>query len=327
MKQFIGIDISKKKLDCLWLRDPEQLKIKTKVINNDQKGHEQLCNWLLSTTKQAAADIVVVMEATGIYHETLAYRLYKAGFTVVVENPAQVKAFAKTLGAIHKTDKQDSLLIARYGYIHRPKAWEPEAPEIRELKALIARLEALEKDSRRESNRLEKAEFAGSSSTVIDSIQVMLEKLEQEKKRVEKQIDDHIDRHDRLKKDRRLLESIPGVGPVVSRVMLSIIHSRRFKKAEELAAFVGVIPQLMESGTFKGRSRLSKKGPSFVRAKLYMAAVVAGQYNEHIIRQQKRLLANGKTKMQALSAAMRKLVHLCFGVIKNQTEYSPKVIN
>ena len=327
MKQSIGIDVSKKKLDCLWLRHPEQLKIKTKVINNDPLGHRQLCDWLLSTTQQPAENIVVVMEATGIYHETVAYTLYEAGFMVVVENPAQLKAFAKTLGSTHKTDKQDSLLIARYGYTHQPKAWQPERPEIRELKALIARLDALETDYRRESNRLEKAEFTSSSATVIESIKAMLKGIEQEKLRVEKKINDHIDSHGQLKKDRQLLESIPGIGSVVSRVMLSIIHSRDFNKAEELAAFIGVIPRLVESGTFRGRSRLSKKGPGSVRAKLYMAAIVASRYNPHIIQQKERLLHHGKTKMQALGAAMRKLVHLCFGVIKHQTEYSLQVMN
>ena len=108
--------------------------------------------------------------------------------------------------------------------------------------------------------------------------------------------------------------------------MLSVIHSREFTRAGEVAAYVGVIPTITESGVFKGRSRLSKKGPARVRAKLYMAAIVASQYNPDIIDQRQRLLAAGKTKMQALGAGMRKLVHICFGVIKNQTKYYPQAI-
>ena len=326
MKQFIGIDVSKAKLDCLWLRDPDTLKIKTKVLGNNKAGHAQLCDWLTATTHVNAEDIIVVMEATGIYHETIAYVLYEAGFNVAVVNPAQIKAFGKSMGQTHKTDKQDSLVIARYGWVHKPSLWQPEPLEIRELKALITRLEALDTDYRRESNRLEKAEFSVASLTVVESIQAMLHGLSQEKARVEKEINDHIDRHDQLKKDRQLLESIPGVGEVVSRMMLSVIHSREFTRAGEVAAYVGVIPTITESGVFKGRSRLSKKGPARVRAKLYMAAIVASQYNPDIIDQRQRLLAAGKTKMQALGAGMRKLVHICFGVIKNQTKYYPQAI-
>ena len=166
--------------------------------------------------------------------------------------------------------------------------------------------------------------YRGTTPIVLQSIHTMIEQLSQEKKRLERQIDDHIDRHPHLKKDRQLLASIPGIGPTMSRLMLSVIHSRSFKNAEQLAAFLGVIPKLVESGVFKGRSALSKKGPPSVRAKLYMAAIVASQHNPDVIKQKNRLLAKGKTKMQALGAAMRKLVHICFGVIKNQTEYSPQ---
>ncbi len=118
--------------------------------------------------------------------------------------------------------------------------------------------------------------------------------------------------------------TIPGIGPVLSRCMLMVINSRQFTSPGQLAAYLGVIPKLVESGKFKGRSVLSKQGPSSVRAKLYMGAIVASRYNPDVLRQIDRLAENGKTKMQALGAAMRKLVHICFGVVKNQTEYSPQ---
>jgi transposase len=324
MLQIVGIDVSKSKLDCVWLKDPSTLKGKSKVVENSKPGIEGLANWLTSTIGLTSDGILVIMEATGIYHESLAYTLFNQGFKVAVINPAQIKAYSKSLGNTHKTDRQDSWVIARYGATQSPGLWTPEPPEIRELKALVARLEALDKDCQREHNRLEKAQTSGTTPIVLQSIRTMIEQLSQEKKRLERQIDDHIDRHPHLKKDRQLLTSIPGIGPTLSRLMLSVIHSRPFKNAEQLAAFLGVIPKLVESGVFKGRSALSKKGPPSVRAKLYMAAIVASRHNPDVIKQKSRLLAKGKTKMQALGAAMRKLVHICFGVIKNQTEYSPQ---
>lgn len=326
MKYIVGVDVSKAKLDCVWLRDAQTNKIKTKVVGNDRKGHQALTQWLTTTLKAAPEDIWVVMEATGVYHEALAHTLYQQGFAVSVENPAKIKDFGKSLGATHKTDKQDSVVIAYYGERLRPSLWHPEPQEIRALKALITRLQALEMDYQRESNRLEKTQFTNVSDTVTESINTMLTELGKEKKRIEQEIDDHIDQHPNLKKDKALLESIPGVGPVIARLMLAVIHSRAFTSAKQVAAYLGVIPTLVESGVFKGRSSLSKKGPSEIRAKLYMAAISATQWNPHIKAMKQRLLANGKTNMQILGAAMRKLVHLSFGVIKNQTEYSPHAI-
>lgn len=326
MTHVVGIDVSKAKLDCLWLRDTGTLKVKTKVVANDGKGHRMLQQWLTKTLKSDPQQILVVMEATGVYHEQVAQALFEEGFQVAVANPAHIKSYAQSLGNTHKTDKQDSLIIARFGAERRPALWQPEAPEIRELKALIARLEALEIDYQREANRLEKAEQRATSETVMASIQNMLRELDKAKQQIEDEIDDHIDRYPQLKRNRALLESIPGVGTVVSRLMLSVIHSRDFTSARQVAAYLGLIPKLVESGAFKGRSALSKKGPASVRARVYMAAIVASQWNPDIVAMKQRLLANGKTKMQAIGAAMRKLVHICYGVINTQTEYSPKAV-
>ena len=319
--QYVGIDVSKAKLDCLWLRDPDNLKVKTKVHENTKKGHEKLIAWLEKNVSDDPGDVSITIEATGIYHETLAHTLFDAGFKVAVINPARSKDFAKGLGSTHKTDKKDSCILALFGCRMKPDLWQPEPPEARELKALLARLDALEGDCQRERNRLEKSEFSASSEVVLESLHNMIHELEEEKKRLVKQIDDHIDKHPRLKKDRQLLETIPGVAAVTSRIMLSVIHSRSFTKASQLAAYLGLIPVKNESGVFKGRSRLSKTGPAKIRNKLYMAAVASLKWNKDIIAQQNRLLKNGKTKMEALGAAMRKLVQICFGVVKNQTEY------
>ena len=322
MRGVIGIDVSKAKIDVLWLKESETLKVKTKVFSNNASGHAELLGWLSKQVACPFNEIHAVMEATGIYHEALALYLFDHQVNVSVLNPAHARDFAKGLGIVHKTDKKDSLVLARYGVLVKPMLWQPEPKAIRELKALIGRLNALETDLGREENRLEKSAFNQSSSIIIDSLRRMITLLQAEKMRLEKTIDDHIDRHPDLKKDLQLLRSIPGVGPVVSRVMLSVIRSRQFTTASECAAFLGVIPKLRESGLFRGRTVLSKKGPPMVRAKLYMAAIVASQHNPSIKAQRARLLQKGKNKMQALGAAMRKLVHLCFGVLKHQTEYS-----
>lgn len=318
----IGIDVSKAKLDCLWLQDPVTGKVKTRVFTNNSSGYAALLDWVHTQSKDTLGSVHFIMEATGIYHEALAYCLYRAGAQVSVVNPAQVRAYAKSLGTRTKTDKKDRMVLARFGASQPLRLWQPEPEEVRKLKALIARIEAVDQDIQREKNRLEKAEIAQIAEEIITSIQTVQAHLEKEKARLETLINQHIDQNPGLKRDRQLLESIPGVGPVISRSMMAVIRSRSFDSASQCAAYVGVVPVQHESGSsVRGRPRLSKAGNAKLRAKLYMAAVVCIRHNPDIKRQYERLLKKGKTKMSALGAAMRKLVHICFGVLKHQLPY------
>ena len=322
----IGIDVSKAKLDCLWLRDPVNLKVKGKVFANTAAGHESLLAWLMKQTGEPVAELHCVLEATGIYHEGLAYTLHEAGARVSVVNPAQLREYANSLGTRSKTDKKDALVIARFGATQQPRLWQPEPAEVRQLKALLARLEAVKQDIQRELNRLEKAQITQASADVLTSIETVHQQLNTEKARLEALIDEHIDQHPGLKQDRALLESIPGVGPVISQQMVALLRSRAFAAASQCAAFLGLVPVQHESGSSVcRRPRLSKAGNAQLRAKLYMAAIVAIRHNPDIKCQYERLLRRGKTRMSALGAAMRKLVQICFGVIKHQTPYLPQV--
>lgn len=324
MTVYIGIDVSKRKLDCAWLRDPDTGKVKTKVFGNDAAGHAAVLTWLWQQTGAPADQIHIVMEATGVYHEALAQALYEAGLGVSVVNPAQARDFAKSLGIRGKNDKKDSVVLARFGAARRPGLWQPEPTAVRDLKALIARLEALDTDIQRECNRREKAETT-QADEIIASIDTVLAALRAERDRLARDIDDHIDRYPALKKDRALLQSVPGIGPTVSRRLLATLRSRDFVSAPQAAAFIGVIPIPWESGTsVRGQPRLSKAGAPKLRRLLYMAAVVSLKYNPDIAAQYQRLTRRGKSPMSALGAAMRKLVHIAYGVLKHQIPYQPQ---
>jgi len=319
----IGIDVSKEKLDCALMR--EQDKIKTKAVVNKLLGWQELLYWSLKNTGLAIAELHFVMEATGIYHEQLATFLYGAGAKVSVVNPAQVKFYAQGLGVRSKNDKKDSVVLARYGARENPALWQPEAREIRTLKALLARFDGIEKDLQREKNRQEKAQISVAPDEVIHSLNLMIEQLETEQQRLKKLIEEHINRYDKLRENKALLESIPAVGNVIATRMLMVIGSRQFDDAHQCAAYLGLVPVQHESGSsVKGRAHLSKAGNPLIRAKLYMAAVVAIRYNPDIKAQYERLTSKGKSKMSALGAAMRKLVHICFGVLKHQQPYQPQ---
>jgi len=317
---YLGIDVSKAKLHtCLLLGD--EGKYKTKVVENTPAGIATLLGW---TTRQGveAGQLHVVLEATGVYHESAAQTLVDAGVTVSIVNPAQVKDFARGLAVRTKTDGVDGVVLARFGALLKPPAWRPPPAEVRELQALLARREALAQDLRREHNRREKALATAIPVRILQSIEDTIAFLDQELAKLQQDINDHIDRHPGLKDDLALLTSIPAVGPQVGSQLLAILQGHTFHSAEQLAAYLGLVPVERQSGTsVLGRARLSKTGPARVRAMLYMAAIVAIRYNPHVKSLYDRLLTRGKTKMAALGAAMRKLVHLCFGVIKTRTPY------
>ncbi len=317
----IGVDVSKGKLDCAWVRDPQRGKVKTRVFGNRPAEFQALLAWACKQTGEPVEALHFVLEATGVYHEALAYALFEAGARVSVVNPAQVHHFAQSEGARSKTDRRDSVVLARYGIAHQLRPWRPEPPEVRTLKALIGRLIALEKDIQRERNRLEKADVLGLEGPVHTSIETMLTQLTAEHKRLRKEIDKHIRRHPQLQEDRDLLTSIPGIGEVMSRMMVALLRSRDFASAKAVGAYAGLAPMHHQSGTKEKRSTISKAGNSLLRSRLYMATVSATRHNPIIRALYQRLLARRKPKRVALVACMRKLLHLCFGVFKHRTEF------
>lgn len=319
--RYLGIDVSKAKLDCCLLDETGQ-KPRHKVVANSDKGIAALLDWLQK--QQAPVEkLHAVMEGTGVYHEQAALGLYDSGVVISIVNPAQAKDFGKGLAIKTKTDKADALVLAKYGQLAKPAAWEAPPAHARELQALLSRREALAQDLRRELNRQEKAEATQTSALILQSLKDSIAFIDSQLKKLEKDIDEHIDRHPDLKEDKRLLKSIPAVGDQVSHHILSVFHRYHFRSAEQLASYLGLVPVERQSGSsVHGRARLSKAGPSRVRAVLYMAAIVATRYNPHVRALYERLLMKGKSKMSALGAAMRKLVHLCFGVMKTRQPYS-----
>jgi transposase len=324
--KIIGIDVSKAKLHCSLLTDSHQKKAKNKTAENTPAGFRALLEWACRHGKCEATDLHFIMEATGVYHEALAEFLVEVGCKVAVANPFQVKKFAESHGFRTKNDQHDGLVLALFGHERQLPAWSPPPTEIRYLKALLARLTALETDIRRELNRQEKAQVGKAPLEVMTSLDNSLAFLNAEKARLQKEINDHLDRHPKLKEERDLLLSIPGVGDKLAVQFLALFKSKNFSRAPEVAAFLGLAPVEHESGTsvFK-RPRLSKAGDGRFRGVLYMPAIVATKYNPDVRALYQRLIRAGKTKMSAIGAAMRKLVHIAFGVYKNLAPYQHQI--
>jgi len=318
----LGTDVAKAKLDCV-LFDPATQKRKSKTVKNTKDGLLALLEWL-RTGKYELTQVHVIMEPTSTYHELAATTLHEAGCPVSLVNPAKLRSYARSVGSLTKTDAADAAVLARYGAAEKPRLWQPPPPSARVLRALLARRDAVAGDLQRERNRMEKVAASETPETVQKSLQDGIEFLTKQLNALQKEITDHIDSDPDLRVKRDLLLTIPGVGDRVSEHMTALLASYTFNTAEQLAAYLGLVPVEWQSGSsIKGRPHLSKAGPAHLRKLLYLPAVVATRCNAHIRVVYQRLLANGKSKMSALGAAMRKLAHLCFGVVHSGKPYDP----
>ena len=262
----VGIDVSKKKLDiCVAAAN----KVKTKVFKNTPAGHDDLDVWLRQRYLPKATP--VVLEATGPYSERVATALADAGWAVSVVNPARITGFAQSELSRNKTDKADARLIARFALKAELQLWQPPSLAVRELRALVDRLQALIDMRQQELNRLEALD-QGSTTSVRDMVKDHVDWLNTQIKKIQSDIDDHIDGSPELKHDAELMESIPGIGKRASSQFLAYIGDvRRFKNAKALAAFIGVTPRQKQSGTsLNGRSSLSRAGHTAARKALFM---------------------------------------------------------
>jgi transposase len=315
----LGIDIAKNKFDAS-LYVPEQDHYVDRVFPNTPEGIQALLAWVQA---QGHVQVHASLEATGTYGDQVAQQLHAAHHVVSVLNPAVLKAFRQSTLTRTKNDRTDAHLLAHYVVRHHPPAWEPPAPELRELQALARRLESLHQLRQEERNRLSTAER---SAAVAESIALILAALDQEIKRVEQLIHDHIEHHPHLKEQHQLICSIPGLGDKTATTVLAECGEvTRFTSARALAAFVGVTPKQFESGSsIHRRPSLSKLGVDRLRKALYFPAISVRRFNPVVKAFCERLLARGKPKMAVIGAAMRKLLHLIYGVLKSGKPFDPE---
>jgi transposase len=319
----VGVDIAKKTFDvALPLDGPGKYRTKAK-LSNDPLGFEAFFDWL----RRHAPGAAICMEATGIYHEALALALVQEGFVVYVINPAQIAAYARSELSRTKSDRTDAKLIARFGVAQTQltrslQPWVPPTPAQRRLRALVHRLNDLEGMRQMEANRLDVSE-----ATVVPSIEQVIAALDAQILAVRKEIDDHIDSDPDLRRDRDLMISIPGIGQTTAAYLLGCLGDlRRFAQPGKLDAFVGLNPSIRESGQWKGKTTLSRLGNALLRAKLYMPAMVAVRYCARMQAFYERLTARGKPRKLALAAAMRKLLHIAWGVVRSGRPFDPELM-
>lgn len=319
---YVGIDVSKKALEVAITVDGKEAEA-TKEIRNNLGGFRMLEEWTRKQShKHGCEEIHYCIESTGVYSEKIVEYLQQAEDSKLsVVNPFVVKSFGKSLGVRTKTDRVDSELLALYAATVKPKVTEKRPEDLKELRSLVRHLEYLINRRGQEAGRLEST----TNALVADSIKGIIKSYDKQIEKIKEAIEEHLRKHPDLRERTELLESIPGIGEITSKILLCELHmegggERISAKAQ--TAHAGLAPQHRISGSsVRGKPRICKTGNSRLRRCLYFPTMVAIKHNPVIRRFYRRMLENGKPKMVALVAAMRKLLVIAIGVLNNRTEF------
>lgn len=303
-KSYIGIDVAKAKLDVFILESGEHF-----VVLNDDEGVRYLLDKIQSTCK--IQQIHISMESTGGYEQFVAHTLSQAGYTVSVLNPRQIRDFAKSLNKLAKTDKIDALVIAQYAKMANPRPTMFYDTQSDKLAQLQGRRRQLIDMITAEKNRLDKM-----NHHMKGSIERTIQWLEEELDKINKELEQAIDVDEKASHKRELLMSIKGIGKITAQALIAWLPELGLLTGKEISALGGVAPFNRDSGTLRGK-RSVWGGRNAVRSALHMATLVAVRHNPYIRAFYQRLIAAGKAKMVAITAAMHKLLLIMNAMLKH----------
>ena len=326
LKFCIGIDISKDTFHvCVKQLVGEQVSIKaTHSFENSYVGFTGFLNWTLTKTKMS--NPLFVMEATGIYHEELTHFLYSNGQSVAVVLANKIKHFAKSLNIKTKTDKSDASMIANYGLERNPQLWQPMIPEIKNLRDLCRERLSLKQNIVRYKCQLHALEHAHGTLDLVlrikkeqlDFMQANVTIIENEIKRL---TTENTDFNERVKK----IETVKGLQLITIVTILCETNGfAQFNNIRQVVSYAGLDVTERQSGLFKGKTKISKKGNSRIRQCLYMPALTATNHNESIKALYQRIVERNPTiKRKGIVAGMRKLLILIFVLWRKNESYKP----
>jgi transposase len=302
---WIGIDVSKAHLDVAIRPGGDVLQ-----VANTEQGITHLIQRLGPLQPS-----LVGMEATGGMEILAAVMLSAAGLAVAVVNPRQVRDFAKATGQLAKSDRIDALVLAHFAEAIQPQVRPMADEQTRELNGLVTRRQQLVEMLTAEHNRL-----SAMQGKAHRDIQAHIQWLRKRLKDLDDDLEQTIRKTPVWQERMNVLQSVPGIGKVVSSVLLVGLPELGQLKARAISALVGLAPLNRDSGKMRGK-RTIWGGRARIRAALYMAALVASRHNPVIKAFYERLLSKGKAKKVALTACMHKLVVILNAMVKTGTTW------
>lgn len=326
-KLSVGIDISMNDFyACIKSRaETGEITIKgTRSFKNTEDGFKECLNWTLKKKKDDDEPVGFVMEATGVYYENLAYFLFANNEKVSVVLANKIKNYVKSLNIKTKTDKVDAKIIAGFGIERELENWQPMSPVYKDLRDLCRELLSVKKEMQRAKSQLHALEKAHEKlGAIIDLKREQIIFFEKAVHLLKKEIKSIVDKDSLLKEKIRKVQTAPGLGFETAVILACETNGfALFNNIRQVVSYAGLDVTHNESGTYKGKTRISKRGNSRIRQALYMPSLSAARANEQIKELYERVNErNPETKRKGIVAGMRKLLVLAYVLWKKNEEY------
>lgn len=321
---YVGIDVAAASASAAFL-EPDQPVHPVFTIEQTEQGITQLIAKLMATG-HPISQVHVAMEATGTYWMRLANKLHQNGLAVSVVNPSQAYHYAQAWLQRAKTDELDAQSLARLAYQLQPELWAPDPAVYEELEQRLIERESLMNIRQQLRNQLHALRHR---STVVAAVETrkraLLASIQDQIDIIEREIELLMRQNHAWTTSAQLLQSIKGVGTITAAWLLVATHNfTDCHSPEQLTAYAGLVPYKRESGSsVRRREQIGHAGHARLRRALYMATLSATRHNPAIKTFYDRLRAKGKPMKVARCAAARKLIHIAWAVMSNQTPYDP----
>ena len=319
---FIGIDIASETFTVSGLTTPEELVMLGETIPNTPEGFAEFVT-KLEEQRITPENSVIVMEATGVYGESLCYFLHEKGFKVAVEPPNAVK---KAFRSKRKNDTVDSQQIAEYGYrfFDTLRFWKPKADLLEQIRTLLTIREQFTKQSTANQNTLQALKKkVVQTPLALQMVQENIERLRENIKAIDKTIKNLMGQDPTLKEKGNLVDRVPGVGLLLTANLMVITSGfSEHVDPKSLAAFIGICPYEHESGTsVKRKSTSDRHGTGRLRKLLYLGSLSVRTHNQQFKKYFYRKIAEGKPKRLVLNNIANRLLRIICATVKSGTPF------
>lgn len=296
-------------------------------FKNTKTGFKQFVKWIARKAPQKEL-VHISMEATGRYHESLAYFLFEAGYRISIVLPNKIKNFARSLNEYSKNDPLDAKLIAAYTSMHVPRVWQPASPSMRQLRELSREREQLIKMRTRSKNRL--AALKTAHKPLKDTILRLKKQVtffDRQVTQTESEMDQLRNEDEVLDRSIELLTSIPYVGNITAyTIMAETDGFALFENRNQLIKYAGLdIIEKQSGSSVRGKGRISKRGNARLRSAPYPGLGSVSRGSGIFSKTYNAALERGLEKKQARTAVVRQILRVAFGVFNSGEFYSEDI--
>lgn len=331
VKQVAGIDVAQKELVVTLGRMLDDFSIELfsyKVFKNNDSGVKLLVDWVNKLTDYEVP-VRYVMEATGVYHQKLAYYLVDNGCEISIVLPNKISNYIRTLELKTITDKSCSQAIAQFGLERKLDKWAKPKSIYKELQQLTRERNQIVQERSVIKNQIhaEKTESEPNQKS-LERMQARIRFLNSQEKEIKADITDIVNKDSDLKQVINNITTIPGVGELTAVIVLAETNGfELIRNKSQLSSYAGLDVKEKQSGTsVKGKPRISKKGNRNLRKSMHLPSLTAVKWDENFKNIYARLISKNGIKMKALVAVQRKILELIYILFKNETVYDKEYI-